>query len=190
MRIFVYAGNKMIKDAALYTYAITMSSILAAKENVTLVHDGSTTGVSGKLLKEYLKHKKHVEFLIPKSHYGFEFVILKNHIGEENFTIKHCSTDEDWLNEVFMCDAIVLLPCEEKDAKQMLSHLANVKQANKPKLVIANINNYFYNFLKEIEKDVQRGTIPANTLNEITILNTKPVCKNEKELNNFSNNLK
>ncbi len=148
MKVYVCASKHYSSDKSINAYAKKLGEILGKNPNITYVQNGTTTGLCGLILSEYLKYSKDVQFYIADA---YELSSIKDMLSEENFHCEVYKSEAERLNQIASCDMVLVLPGELDTLLEFLyCNVTKSSREHNPKIGFININGFFDGFLQQI----------------------------------------
>lgn len=179
-RVFVCAGMGLAKSEKINNEAKMLGEILAENNEITYVQGGSDKGLMGKTLKEFLKHSKNVEFLIPDVYYEYDAPALIKLVGKENFKATITRGEAGRLQAIKGCDLIIVLPGGTGTLEELLyCNETSRSGEHKTRIILVNIDGYYNGFLKQLETNFEEGLSRRSAIRFDTISSVEALKLNK-----------
>jgi len=157
-RVFVCAGMSLSNSEKINNEAKMLGEILAEDKEITYVQGGSDKGLMGKTLKEFLKHSKNVEFLIPDVYYDYDAPALIKLVGKNNFKVKITHGEAGRLQGIKDCDLIIVLPGGTGTLEELLyCNETSRSGEHKTRIILVDIDGFYNGFINQLVTNFKYG---------------------------------
>ena len=178
-KIFVCAGLDLPKNKKLIEQAQILGKILA-QNNCIYAQGGSTSGLMGITLQEFIKYKKkNLLFFIPEKYYDYDTKGLIEILGPQKDIYIKTNTESQRLEAIKQCDKIIVLPGGTGTLEELLfcNETARANE-HQNEIILVNLNGFFDNFIKQIQTCIDFGFTNQNALkfkivNDVQDINLK-----------------
>lgn len=157
-KVFVCASMGLAKNENINSQARKLGEILGLNNEVTYIQGGSTYGLMGETLKEFIKHSNNVEFYIPDTYYDEDVPTLIELMGEKNLQITKTQGEAGRLKSLINCDYIIVLPGGTGTLEELLySNETSRAKEHQSKIILVNIDGFYNGFLNQVATNIEQG---------------------------------
>lgn len=157
-KIFVCASMGLAKNENINLQAKELGKMLGLNKEITYIQGGSTYGLMGVTLKEFIKYSNQVEFYIPDTYYEEDAPTLIELLGKDNFKATITQGEAGRLKSLISFDHIIVLPGGTGTLEELLySNETSRAKEHSSKITIVNIDGYYNGFLQQIKTNIEQG---------------------------------